>query len=207
MLRWMRASIPGWGALSCVLLIAGLGAGCGDDDDARAGTGGAGGSGGSGGGGPTTCAAYCDTIMAACTGASAQYGAKDMCVASCGAFSSGTPGEQSGNSLECRASHANLAKSAPSHCPHAGPAGDAVCGANCEGYCTLMLAHCPGAYASASECATACSGITGATEAGYDTGTKTGDSLFCRIYHATAASTDPSTHCDHAKLNPTAACS
>ncbi len=204
MLRRMRGSIWGWGGFLCAVLGGGLGAGCGDDDSASSpGTGGAA---GAGGGGPATCAAYCDTIMAACTGASAQYGAKDMCLESCSSFPAGTPGDQSGNSLECRALRASKAKATPSQCPQAGPAGDGACGTNCDGYCSLMIKHCAGSYASASDCVTACATISGATTAGYDTGTKTGDSLFCRIYHATAASMDPSTHCDHAKLNPTAAC-
>ncbi len=69
-----------------------------------------------------------------------------------------------------------------------------------------MTKHCPSAYASPSECASQCASINGATASGYDTATKSGDSLFCRIYHATAASTDPTTHCEHAKLNPSAAC-
>lgn len=199
-------------AVACVLALGlsvlAAGVGCGGDDSGGGGASGAAGSGGAAGGGAAvTCASYCAAIMTACSGGNEQYASSATCLASCGAFSPGNPGDKAGNSLECRGYHAtNASKAGAEHCPHAGPAGDNVCGANCEGYCSLMMKHCSAAYASAADCTTACAGITGATGSGYDTGTKTGDSLFCRIYHATAASTDPTTHCDHAKLNPTAAC-
>lgn len=207
MLPGMRAP---W---SSVLLFAlGAGSGCAGDDEGggsggSSGAGGGGGAAGAGGGGAVTCASYCDAIMSACTGASAQYGSKDTCLASCSAFPAGAAGEKTGHSLACRAYHADTAATdGVSHCAHAGPAGDGMCGGNCEGYCSLMLKHCPSAYASEAECTSQCPGITSATASGYDTGEKTGDSLFCRIYHATAASTDPTTHCVHAQLNPTAVC-
>lgn len=205
MLPWMRV-LALWG--SFVLVLSALVAGCGGDDDGGAsGAGGAGGASGAGGGGAVTCASYCDTVMSACSGGDAQYASKETCLASCAAFPAGSAGDKTGNSLECRAYHAgNVAKAGVEHCPHAGPAGDGMCGENCAGYCALMLKYCPSAYADTGACASACASITGATAPGYDTGTKTGDSLFCRIYHATAASTDPATHCAHAGLNPSAAC-
>lgn len=215
MLPGMRGTISIWGAVVSMGLLLATGSGCGDDDGGSGGgtnTGGAAGGGGSGGGSgggtPATCSGYCSTIMAACTGADGQYGDNDSCMASCSSFPAGAPGDQKDNSLECRAYHANAAKSGATHCPHAGPAGDGVCGTNCDGYCSLMMKHCAGAYPSAAECATACATITGATAKGFDTGidNRTGDSLFCRIYHATAASMDPTTHCEHAKLNPSSAC-
>ncbi len=212
MLRGMRGTYSIWGAVVSIGLLLAAGSGCGDDggdsggSSSTGGAAGAGGGGGSGGGAPATCSAYCTTIMAACTADAAQYGDNDSCLASCSSFPLGAPGDQKDNSLECRAYHANAAKGGATHCPHAGPAGDGVCGTNCDGYCSLMMKHCGGAYPSAGDCVTACANITGASEKGFDIGTKTGDSLFCRIYHATAASMDPTTHCDHAKLNPSSAC-
>jgi len=175
-----------------------------------AGGGGAAGGGGSAGASGVDCTGYCDLVMANCTGGDAQYANKADCLAVCASFPAGSPNDQSGNSFYCRNYHAGNATSNPSvHCPHAGPAGDGVCGSNCDGYCNIMMKHCSsvsGAYTSLSDCTTKCAGITGATSTSYDTGNTSGDSLFCRIYHATVASTNPTVHCPHSIETPTAQC-
>ena len=192
---------------------AGSGGSTGGAAGAGGSTGGAAGSGGAagtGGAAAATCAGYCDTLMKDCTGADAQYSSKDACSKGCDAYPKGSPGEKAGNSLECRAYHVgNVAAGGVAHCGHAGPAGDGVCGSNCDGYCNLMMKYCTSAYTDLADCTTKCKTISGATASGYDIGTQSGDNLFCRIYHATAAAADttqPSSHCGHAQLDPTAIC-
>lgn len=148
---------------------------------------------------PADCERYCTTLEANCTGVEAQYSSHATCVAACAAFPQGTIGEMSGNSLECRAYHADAAAAdATTHCVHAGPGGAGVCGGNCEGFCEIVLASCTGAdeaYATLGDCTTACGAFTDTEK--YDASDMTGDSLACRLYHATVATTDPATHCGH----------
>jgi hypothetical protein len=144
------------------------------------------------------CMSYCTAIQANCTMANNQYQYSSMadCVASCSHFPAGTGGAQTGNSLACRAYHANAAMADPvTHCVHAGPSGGGVCGNPCDGFCALVDAECPAVYPSAAMCATTCA--TFATAPAYTAAVTGGNSLSCRIYHATAASTDPTTHCPH----------
>src|SRR5262249_48685245 len=114
----------------------GLGAGCG------------GGKGGADAQAAPTCAAYCSSITANCTGANLQYSSMDSCMAVCPAFALGTASAQAGNSLGCRTYHAGAAAMNPGvHCGHAGPGGNSACGLNCEGFCTIVLHACTGANA------------------------------------------------------------
>jgi hypothetical protein len=146
-----------------------------------------------------TCEDYCDRLQANCAGANAQYTSRDQCLESCASYPQGEAGATSGNSLECRNYHAGAALGAPgTHCVHAGPGGAGQCGANCDGFCQLVIATCTDAlevYGSVTECLDAC-GNFDATEP-YDISDTGGDSLACRIYHATVATQDPETHCEH----------
>ena len=148
---------------------------------------------------PATCASYCTTIQANCTAANEQFSSPAECMASCTTWEQGALGAQAGNSLECRGYHATAAGASPAiHCTHAGPGGDALCGTNCEGFCTLVLGVCIGANeqygGDMGACMTACEMFT--TDP-YSTADTAGDTLSCRLYHATAASTNPGLHCDH----------
>jgi hypothetical protein len=150
------------------------------------------------GGGSATldCETYCDRTMANCTGSNAQYSGSDTCMASCTHFPEGTLADTSGNTLGCRIYHAGNAATDPTtHCIHAGPSGGGACGNPCDGFCSLVVAECPTQYPSASDCATVCA--TYATTPPYSAAVTGGDDLSCRIYHATAASVDPTTHCPH----------
>lgn len=103
----------------------------------------------------------------------------------------GTLGDTSGNSVACRIAHANFAEAGPNtHCRHAGPSGVGTCGSSCSGYCTLMLSRCPQEFADEEACLNACEGLSG-TEPGalYAIGVP-GDSVLCRIFHATLATGD-----------------
>jgi len=79
-----------------------------------------------------TCAFYCAQIMMNCTGANTQYTSADECVSYCNGarWTPGTPGETENNTLACRIYHGGVpAMMMPgTHCPHAGPTGDGVCG-------------------------------------------------------------------------------
>jgi len=144
------------------------------------------------------CAAYCATISAHCTGPHTQYGAPDTCLASCEAFMPGTLADTGGNTLGCRIYHAGAAKDMPEiHCTHAGPGGNGVCGANCDGFCTIAADACPEAWADEAACQTACA--TFSPDESYDATDVAGNTFACRLYHLTAATVDPATHCGHIK--------
>ena len=153
--------------------------------------------------GAPTCADYCAKIATNCTAANQQYSSAATCMASCALFPVGTTADTSGNTLGCRAYHANNAATGPTvHCRHAGPGGDGVCGANCDGFCTIVQGACSTQptppYADKPACMAACANF--ATTPVYDQSVQTGNSLACRMYHATAATTTPSPHCNHVKI-------
>jgi hypothetical protein len=79
-----------------------------------------------------TCAFYCTQMMANCTGANAQYTSAEECLSYCNGarWAPGMEGATSGNTLACRIYHGGgPAMMMPgTHCPHAGPTGDGVCG-------------------------------------------------------------------------------
>ncbi len=84
------------------------------------------------------------------------------------------------------------------HCPHAGPAGEGVCGAECESFCTLAAGLCTGAnkqWPDMASCMTDCA--TFPTTPQYNASVTSGNSYACRLYHLTAASITPSVHCPH----------
>jgi len=149
-----------------------------------------------------TCASYCATIATNCTVANLMYGNNDECLATCLRFNEGASSDTGGNTLGCRLYHAGNAggpaANADTHCRHAGPGGDGVCGANCEGFCTIVQGNCASQpnppYASMGACMTACAGY--AAQPAY-VANATGNNLACRLYHATAASANPGLHCAH----------
>ena len=139
--------------------------------------------------------------MANCTGANAQYSTTDSCLGACAAFTQGTLGATGGNNLECRGYHANNAAGAgaTTHCPHAGPAGDGVCGSNCESFCTVALAKCPAIFADGTACTNAC-GAFASNTAHFNSTVQSGNSFSCREYHLSVAATGPTqatAHCGH----------
>lgn len=146
-----------------------------------------------------TCNDYCNAITNNCAGTNVMYSSATTCVAACSLFPLGSMGAQTGNTLECRQLHAQLAASAPAtHCAHAGPGGAGVCGADCEGYCTLVMGACTGAnaqYTSMVSCMNSCSSFS--TSPPYSAGVSSGNSLACRLYFATIAIQQPAVHCPH----------
>lgn len=171
---------------------------------------------------PLTCANYCSTITSACTGALAQYGgttaqdAMDHCSGTCATFMKSDA--QSGDTFGCHMQHAmnaTAAGAATTHCPHAGPGGDAIgspgiCGDPCTNFCTIVMGVCTGgnaAYTSMGDCMTSCGMFSTATAYTVNTSNfpstpPTGDNLACRLYHATNAAVSPTAatmHCAHTK--------
>ena len=158
--------------------------------------------GGAGGSAPSmACESYCTAIMGACTGADQQYTNMENCVNSCKAIPAGMAGDKSGNTLACRTYHSGLAAmpgNAATHCPHAGPGGDGVCGANCEGYCQIAMMYCTTAnmakvYDSPAACMTDCA--TRKTDVKYNIAVDMGDEVACLLYHVQEASSAPMDHC------------
>jgi hypothetical protein len=176
-----------------------------------------------------TCTNYCNLIVGtatttgACTGTLAQYGGTTLadamahCMGTCAAFP--TSAVQSGDTLGCHIYHtmnAAMPGNAATHCPHAGPGGDAigsagVCGDPCTNFCTLVQTTCTGAnaaYADMGTCMTACAGFSTTAKYTVDTTTfpstnPTGNTLACRLYHATNAAVSTAaagTHCAHTKV-------
>ncbi len=152
----------------------------------------------------TLCQRFCRTVIEACgtapePGTLAVYDSQFVCERQCEAFDIGAPGDSSGNSAHCRLTHAELARDFPgerrSECPAAGPGGDGVCGDNCEGYCSVMLAECSD-YDSRETCLASCRDVPDL--GGFDISIVEGDSLQCRLYHLNAAAVSPENHCPHA---------
>ena len=153
------------------------------------------------GGAALSCADYCTDITANCKDADGQYfagmdGGMASCMTACAGFPVGTAADMAGNTLGCRSYHAGAAAGDPAtHCPHAGPGGAAVCGMNCEGFCSVAVDVCGSTYADETACMTECTGFMDTVR--YDTTQTMGDTLACRLYHLTAAAVDPTTHCPH----------
>ncbi len=191
----------------------GAAAGTGSVDSGAAGTGSAGTS--SAGTGSTadsgtaaapSCAAYCTEVQANCTGNNQQYGSTDACNGICATFAPGTAADTSGATLGCHIYHGGApAKSDPAtHCPHAGPLGGGHCGTDCENFCTEAVAVCGSQasppYTDKAACMTACGNFKGTDMVPYNAAATSGDSLACRMYHLSVASTGAAmamTHCAH----------
>jgi hypothetical protein len=193
-----------WSRFAFAALFALSFAACGDDDggdgttidaptsiDAPDGTDGA---------AAPSCTDYCTTIATNCTGANLMYGTAGDCAATCTHFPPGTVGMMATNTLGCRLYHAGAAAgNANLHCRHAGPGGDGACGANCEGFCTIVLGACTGANqqygGSMQTCMSSCAQFS--TTPDYSATVMSGNSFACRLYHATAAASNPGLHCSH----------
>jgi len=170
------------------------------------------------------CATYCTEILANCTGDNVQYADSAHCMAACGSFAPGALTDTGGqNTLGCRIYHAGTpsATTPATHCPHAGPGGDktnvvapaGTCGDACTSFCTLEIKACGvtgdaggnGQYASQAACLTSCAGFPNKDKL-YSPASH-GDSLACRLYHATnaAISGNAVTHCPHTGPSPAGA--
>jgi len=177
---------------------------------------------------------YCTDIIAHCTGANAQYptnaNAMDQCLGTATSFPVGMKSDTSGNTLGCRAYHAGaLAIADPvTHCIHSGPAGDQVdkagtCGDACTSFCNLDIKICGSTdaplasitpqYQNLAACMAACSNYNKTNKYVLNTtqASPSGDSLACRLFHATNAAlytkmgsiTLANAHCGHTGVTQT----
>jgi len=159
----------------------------------------------------TWCNIYCDKYTLGCNAASPNnfsisYMNAADCMQHCMSFPIGTASDTAGDTFYCRQYHVSVAITAgpaTTHCPHsfalstnsnnfasAGP-----CGTPCDHYCDQMLASCSTVFADRPTCMTACTAYP--STGSY--GATTGNSFFCRVYHANAATyISATTHCPHA---------
>lgn len=184
------------------------------------------------------CPSYCREIQANCTGANAQYPDMAHCMAACASFPVATSAitDMSGNTLGCRIYHAGSpSTTAPeTHCAHAGPGGDlitanppGVCsgGDVCTSFCALEIKACgsldaplPGnprdptgnplfQYRNMANCMTNCAAFDKTHPYSI---AAAGDSLACRLLHATSAaiavSPNGETECPYTAVAPTGPC-
>jgi hypothetical protein len=145
------------------------------------------------------CDSYCAAIMETCTGDLAQYDNMQNCVDSCANFPTGALTDSSGNTLGCRVYYTEAARGdAQAHCEHAGPGGGGMCGATiCAGFCSIVVAECPTQWPSNALCTNATTGCPAVTSTPPYKAPSTGNTIQCRLYHATMAATDPGGHCGH----------
>jgi hypothetical protein len=191
-------------ALLGATALLGSGGGCGSSN----GSGGNGTTSGSGGGGGAApdCGTMCDEAMKNCTGDNAVYASKDICLSACKDFPLGKLSDTDGDTVGCREYHAGKpAEMDPkTHCQHAGPGGAGICGANCDGFCSLAVAACgkmEPEFKDTATCMKTCKqfpDMTGTTP--FSVNDTTGNNISCRLYHVSVATTDPKTHCPHITL-------
>ena len=144
------------------------------------------------------CEEYCDSVLANCQGAFGVYVGRATCLSVCRLLPEGGVGDTHVNSVRCRLHQAQLAAEVDEpgvHCPGAGPGGDALCGSNCDGLCTLMLGACR-VFDSEEACQADCRSVP--DQNGFNISQSAGNSLQCRLWHASAASQADVPHCVHA---------
>jgi hypothetical protein len=154
----------------------------------------------------TLCREYCATVTANCTGTNQQYASSTACYAVCELLPPGTAGDTTpSNTVQCRLRRAALAGTTgePSnYCFSSGPGGAEECGSDCDGFCALMTQKCADDMGPLNECLSACNIVPDLSRPPdnlrYNVSQQSGDSLQCRLFHVSAATVDPSTHCIHA---------
>lgn len=172
-----------------------------------------------GGGTAATPESFCKENLATCTADNGQYTDEATCITVAKSFTAGTPGEKTGNTLECRVYHTTAAKTAAAmHCGHSGllggdldptTAGGDLCGDGVEAFCKLAVATCKGVtggYPDEATCAAEAKTFPKSTAQFSITKDTTGNTFNCRAYHLMAATKDAASatmHCPHIKLDST----
>jgi hypothetical protein len=148
------------------------------------------------------CEDYCTVNLAGCQGSFKVYESRSQCLAVCEALDPGLLTDNPPNdTIGCRKTHSyNALTTDPMvHCPHAGPGGADVCGADCPAYCTLAQRACGTAFAAdfanRDACISACSALRGTGHVMYSVETAEDDPnpIACRMLYATRASAGPAT--------------
>ncbi|HEX4339068.1 MAG TPA: hypothetical protein VH062_24340 [Polyangiaceae bacterium] len=150
-----------------------------------------------------TCKKYCKDVMGACVGDIAQYADMDTCLAVCGKIPEGEAHEPGGNTIGCRETQAGyaLVGEPELYCDKAGPGGGGTCGTDCQSYCNLFAAICSDQYDPLPDCEESCKALR-VDPVFNPVASYMGDTLNCRLVHISAASLDPTTHCQHARVVP-----
>jgi hypothetical protein len=149
-----------------------------------------------------TCDTYCDTITTACPAPRLQYESRGACMALCATMPVGTLQDQSGDTLGCRLALATqISWTGEGDCAAAGPAGAGQCGGDCDSFCQGALLVCPSDFASAADCLQKCNALPSCEPYSVPSTPPDTNSVQCRIYHLTAATLDPGTHCPHVAGN------
>jgi hypothetical protein len=146
------------------------------------------------------CTVYCDAVQANCTGEQQQYASAVTCMTVCEVLEAGELGDTGVNTVECRLARAELARATGepvNYCASAGPGGAGACGNNCAAYCDLMGDACPEQLGDRDACLDACNAVPVA-QGRFNTAYDVGNTLQCRLFHVSAATLDPVTHCNHA---------
>lgn len=138
---------------------------------------------------PLSCAAYCDTIEALCTGNRRQFASRDACIGLCSTYPKGTLEDETGNTLGCRIRMLEAGDAIEtSECLAAGPGGDDQCGSNCKSFCASIVTVCPGSFESTGDCETECAEWIKCGDYYVDPSvTPDNPSIQCRLYHMSAA--------------------
>lgn len=152
-------------------------------------------------GGPQSlCEMYCNRVMTNCTGNFAVYVGMETCMSVCQLLPPGTKNDVSGNTVYCRLNLADNAKSTGEpnvECPGAGPGGNDLCGGNCEALCIIMQSACSSSWSSTDDCQADCRALRDNQD--FSISTNAGDTVQCRLWHASAATQAAIPHCAHAK--------
>jgi hypothetical protein len=94
---------------------------------------------------PAVCERYCAAMRDHCPGVYPT--GQQECLTACTAFGwpMGMPGDQGGDSVECRITSALQAPTIddPNYCVAAGPSGGDRCGSLCGNYCSIAARSCP----------------------------------------------------------------
>jgi hypothetical protein len=145
------------------------------------------------------CEAYCNLTKFGCNGTNTLYPSHDSCMAVCAKmYQNGSIGDLSGNTVQCRVSHAAQAAasyaSANSRCSYASVHGNNVCGAPTNNYCDLSMQMCGTSQFANTD---ACKTYAIQYPAGMWNDTS-GNTLGCRIYHTMASvALNDAVHCKH----------
>jgi hypothetical protein len=150
------------------------------------------------------CKEYCSVVMDACKNKNAVYTTEAICLGVCAQLDPGDDEDTAGNTVACRLYQAKIAKDEPDYCKGAGPGGNNVCGTDCEAYCEFFPKACPASYEykSTKDCVRYCEGLP--SQPDFDVSRDhDGDTIECRLVHASSATTKPAEHCPHAQIRPT----
>ena len=145
----------------------------------------------------SACERYCALMVDHCPG-EALGATVAACESNCleQLAGGGALGDESGDTVQCRITHALRARSDASECAAASKEGGGVCvNQLCPEYCDLMDQRCAGAYVSRDACLKTC--------AMFDEGNddSPGHTLRCRLAAARDASGPEDEACRHASMN------